>query len=177
MGVSMMDDTSKFNQLGCKHSKSYEGFVPTAWEGGYGITDNSVVCDCWHTPNMVLLTFATPSSSIQSKHRKPSVERPRLGARMRAELEKLSWDRTNEDFARAWRFSTGRLDRINDRTDCITLLLNNTSSFLLHHRTSEHLFSFIIPDRELCVSRRRRRAARPPWGDRVASRQRWVDES
>ena len=128
-------------------------------------------------PKMVLLTFATPSSSIQSKHRKPSVERPRLGARMRAELEKLSWDRTNEDFARAWRFSTGRLDRINDRTDCITLLLNNTSSFLLHHRTSEHLFSFIIPDRELCVSRRRRRAARPPWGDRVASRQRWVDES
>ena len=48
--VSMMDDTSKFNQLGCKHGKSYEGFVPTAWEGGFGITDNSVVCDCWHTP-------------------------------------------------------------------------------------------------------------------------------
>ena len=49
--VSMMDDTSKFNQLGCKHGKSYKGFIPTAWEGGFGITDNSVVCDCWHTPD------------------------------------------------------------------------------------------------------------------------------
>jgi len=57
--VKAMDDTSKYNALGCRHG-AYSGFVPTSFHGTWGITDDNAVCDCYHTPMDGTYDFCDP---------------------------------------------------------------------------------------------------------------------